>query len=239
MRVSLWRVFRVSSASSSSSMVAFALACALALPACTASCNLLRDLCNLSWALTRCFSSLARSFSESTSACLQALSRCTTRLWDSWCSRCKGVVTDFLLADMTCLRADVIGPILDPRSHSRQRTHQAVTRVRHNPQPFSTSLSETSGGCVAIEGAGKCPQRPSGSSFPRVRERRDHSRNHAIGDVANNSVRQWSRRADGRCAGLRSGSLPVRSARAAVGAASSARCSGTGLRGSRHCRSGH
>ena len=43
-------------------MVSRALACALVLPALAASCSLVRALCSFSWALPRCFSSLARSF---------------------------------------------------------------------------------------------------------------------------------------------------------------------------------
>ncbi|CAI8921725.1 exported hypothetical protein [Pseudomonas sp. IT-232MI5] len=84
-----------------------ALFCALALPAVAASCNLVRDLCSFSCALPRCFSSLASSFSASAKAWEQAFSRCSSRLPESCWSKCNGVFTGFLVADMVYLLADV------------------------------------------------------------------------------------------------------------------------------------
>nr|pir hypothetical 17.8K protein (type1) - Pseudomonas aeruginosa [Pseudomonas aeruginosa] len=135
----------------------------------------MRALCSFSWALPRCFSSLARSFSESTSACLHAPSRCSTRLWESCCNRCKGVVTGFLLADMTCLQADVVAPILDPQTPSRQRVRCATSDVRqdcppirlekpHAAPPFHRSFSTAAAAFRrAPQGrTGLCRRRPPG-----------------------------------------------------------------------------
>ena len=47
----------------------------------------------------------------------------------------QGVVTGFLLADMTCLQADVVAPILDPHT-PRQRVRCATSDVRQDCPPI-------------------------------------------------------------------------------------------------------
>ncbi|CAN1605937.1 exported protein of unknown function [Pseudomonas mediterranea] len=95
-----------------------ALACALALPAVAASCSLVRDLCSFSCALPRCFSSLASSFSASARAWEQAFSKCSSKAPESCWSKCNGVFTGFLVADMVYLLTDVSAahtrPLLQP-----------------------------------------------------------------------------------------------------------------------------
>ncbi|CAI8979708.1 exported hypothetical protein [Pseudomonas jessenii] len=109
---------RASSSSSRSATAPLALACALAFPAAAASCNLVRDLCSFSCAFPRCFSSLASSFSASAKASEQAVSRCSSRLLESCWSKCNGVFTGFLVADMVYLLAEVSAahtrPLLQP-----------------------------------------------------------------------------------------------------------------------------
>ncbi|CAI8978489.1 exported hypothetical protein [Pseudomonas sp. IT-P218] len=125
-----------SSRSSSCFTASFALVCALAFPAAAASCNLVRDLCNFSCAFPRCFSSLASSFSASAKASEQAFSRCSSKLPESCWSRCNGVLTGFLVADMVYLLAGVSAAhtrplLLPPLGHLDSIQSAALQRIEN------------------------------------------------------------------------------------------------------------
>src|SRR5690606_13763610 len=75
------------------------------------------------------FSSFANSFSASVSAWEQASSRCSIKLWESCCRRCRGVFTGFFLADMGRLQASTDAPILDATLAARQPLLAASRRT--------------------------------------------------------------------------------------------------------------